>query len=130
MKRLVLLALSVEVPVMLLAAGAWDWPLFGLTLVMVVFTLGLQPVMDCLVAHYVPVSWHARAYGARFLVAIVVGSAAVPVVGWIFDATGGFGWLFIGLAVIAAAGAATAALLPRDVSDPARATEKLSEAAD
>jgi len=114
LKRLIMIGLSVEVPVLLLAAQAWDWPLFGLSIVMVVFTLGLQPVMDCLIAHYVPASWHARAYGARFLVAIVVGSAAVPAVGWVFDATGGFGWLFAGLAVVAAIGVSMAATLPRD----------------
>jgi MFS family permease len=120
LKKLIMIGLSVEVPVLLLAAQAWDWPLFGLSIVMVVFTLGLQPVMDCLIAHYVPAAWHARAYGARFLVAIVVGSAAVPVVGWVFDTTGGFGWLFAGLAAVAAIGVSMAATLPRDraANDP------------
>lgn len=118
MKRLLFIALAVEVPITLLAAQAWDWPLFALTILMVVFTLGLQPVMDSLVAHYVPPSWHARAFGARFLVAIVIGSAAVPAVGWIFDATGGFGWMFIGLGGIAAVGALVATLLPSERRAP------------
>jgi len=114
MKRLVVFALSLQVFVILGMAGAWDWPLVGLAVVMVIFTLGLQPVMDSLIAHYVPVAWHARAYGARFLSAIVVSSMSVPAVGWIYEATGGFEWLFFGLVGIAGLGALTAATLPTE----------------
>lgn len=114
MKRLVVLALSLQVVVMLAMARAWDWPLFALSVVMVVFTLGLQPVMDSLIAHYVPPAWHARAYGARFLSAIVVSSLSVPVVGWVFEATGGFEWLFFGLVGIAGLGVVAAVTLPTE----------------
>jgi MFS family permease len=114
MKRLVVLALSLQVLVMLAMARAWDWPLFALSVVMVVFTLGLQPVMDSLIAHYVPPAWHARAYGARFLSAIVVSSLSVPVVAWVFEATGGFEWLFFGLVGIAGLGVIAAATLPTE----------------
>jgi len=122
MKRLVVTALSLQVAIILGVAQAWDWPLFALAVLMVVFTLGLQPVMDSLIAHYVPAAWHARAYGARFLSAIVVSSLSVPAVGWIYAATGGFNWLFYGLVGIAAIGALTAATLPterRTVAAPA-----------
>jgi len=114
MKRLLALALAIQVPITLMAAQAWELPLFGIAILMVVFTLGLQPVVDSLVAHYVPPSWHARAYGARFLAAIVVSSASVPAVAWVFDATGGFDWLFYGLMGIAAFGAITALTLPSE----------------
>ena len=89
-------------------------PLFAIAILMVVFTLGLQPVVDSLVAHYVPPAWHARAYGARFLAAIVVSSASVPAIAWVFDATGAFDWLFYGLMGIAAFGAITAMTLPSE----------------
>lgn len=114
MKRLVLLALSLQVAIILGVSQAWDWPLFALAVLMVVFTLGLQPVMDSLIAHYVPASWHARAYGARFLSAIVVSALSVPAVGWVFEATGGFEWLFLGLVGVAGAGALMAATLPTE----------------
>ena len=114
MKRLLALALTLQIPITFFAAQAWELPLFGIAILMVVFTLGLQPVVDSLVAHYVPPSWHARAYGARFLAAIVVSSAAVPAVGWVFDATGEFNWLFYGLMGISAFGAVTALTLPSE----------------
>lgn len=112
MKRLVTLALSLQVVIILAIAQAWGWPLFALAVLMVVFTLGLQPVMDSLIAHYVPAAWHARAYGARFLSAIVVSSLSVPAVGWIFETTGGFDWLFYGLVGVAAVGALLASTIP------------------
>lgn len=114
MKRLLALALVLQVPITFFAARAWELPLFGIAILMVIFTLGLQPVVDSLVAHYVPPGWHARAYGARFLAAIVVSSASVPAVAWVFDATGGFDWLFYGLMGIAAFGAVTAMTLPSE----------------
>jgi len=114
MKWLVAMALSLEVLVILAIARAWDWPLFALGVLMAVFTLGLQPVVDSLVAHYVPPAWHARAYGARFLAAIVVSSSAVPAVGIVFDMTGDFTWLFFGLVAMAAVGAVTASTLPSE----------------
>ncbi|MBT3360967.1 MAG: MFS transporter [Rhodospirillales bacterium] len=114
MKRLLALSLVIQIPVTFLAAQMWDIPLFVVAILMAVFTLGLQPVVDSLVALYVPPSWHARAYGVRFLAAIVVSSASVPVVAWIFDATGAFDWLFYGLMGIAAFGAITALTLPSE----------------
>ncbi len=114
MKRLVVLALALQVPVILSIAQAWNWPLFALAVLMAVLTLGLQPVMDSLIAHYVPPAWHARAYGARFLSAIVISSLSVPAVGWIFETTGGFEWLFYGLVGVAAVGALTAMAVPTE----------------
>jgi MFS family permease len=114
MKWLVAAALSLQVLIILAIAQAWNWPLFALAVLMAVFTLGLQPVMDSLVAHYVPAAWHARAYGARFLSAIVISSLSVPAVGWIFETTGGFDWLFYGLVGVAALGALTALRVPSE----------------
>jgi MFS transporter, FSR family, fosmidomycin resistance protein len=111
MKWLVVGALTLQVPVTLIMAVAWDWSLFAVAICLAVFTLGLQPVVDSLVAHYVPPAWHARAFGTRFLAAIVASSISVPAVGWVFDATGSFFWLFAGLSIFAAIGALTALFL-------------------
>ena len=120
MKWLVAGALSIQVVVTLVMAVAWEWPLFLVAICLAVFTLGLQPVIDSLVAQYVPPAWHARAFGLRFLTAIVASSIAVPAVGWVFDATGSFFWLFAGLSVFAAIGALTAAFLfPSEKHAPA-----------
>ncbi len=114
MKWLVAGALTLQVPICWLAAHAADWPMFAIAVLMAVFTLGLQPVVDSLVAHYVPPAWHARAFGMRFLAGIVTSAVAVPAVGWIHTATGDFAWLFTGLGIIAAIGVGVASLLPSE----------------
>ena len=76
MKWLVAGALFLQLPICWLAAHAAGWPMFAIAVLMAVFTLGLQPVVDSLVAHYVPPAWHARAFGMRFLAGIVTSSAA------------------------------------------------------
>lgn len=114
MKWLVAGALFLQLPICWLALHATDWPMFTIAVFMAVFTLGLQPVVDSLVAHYVPSAWHARAFGMRFLAGIVTSSAAVPAVGWIHASTGDFVWMFAALGVIAAIGVAVASLLPTE----------------
>ena len=114
MKWLVAGALTLQVPICWMAVHAADWPMFAVAALMAVFTLGLQPVVDSLVAHYVPPAWHARAFGMRFLAGIVTSSIAVPAVGWIHIATGDFAWMFVGLGGIAAIGVGVASLLPSE----------------
>ncbi len=114
MKWLVAGALFLQLPVCWLALHATGWPMFTIAVFMAVFTLGLQPVVDSLVAHYVPSAWHARAFGMRFLAGIVASSAAIPAIAWIHTVTGDFVWLFVTLGGIAAIGVGIASLLPSE----------------
>lgn len=70
------------------------------------------PAENCLVARFCPEGWHARAYGAKFVLALGVASLAVPITGLIRDYTGGFFWFFMGLAACAAIVVCFAQFLP------------------
>ena len=107
MKWLVVGALTLQLPICWLAIHAADWPMFAVAVLMAVFTLGLQPVVDSLVAHYVPLGLarprlrhalsgryrHQFGGGARRS----AGSMPRPAIS---------SWLFAGLGGIAAVGAA------------------------
>ena len=71
------------------------------------------PAENCLVARFCPDGWHARAYGAKFVLALGVASLAVPITGLIRDTTGGFFWFFVALAGCAALVVCFALFLPR-----------------
>jgi FSR family fosmidomycin resistance protein-like MFS transporter len=109
----------VLIPVALVAAGVQGLQLVALCAVIQFSMTSALPAENCLVARFCPADWHATAYGAKFVLALGVASAAVPMVGWIFETTGGFFWMFTGLAIVAGAIAACAVFLPG-----ARATAK------
>ncbi|MDA1324363.1 MAG: MFS transporter [Proteobacteria bacterium] len=71
------------------------------------------PAENCLVARFCPEGWHARAYGAKFVLALGVASLAVPITGLIRDYTGGFFWFFLALAGCAAMVVCFALFLPQ-----------------
>jgi MFS family permease len=74
------------------------------------------PAENSLLVRYTPGRWRATAFGAKFVLAQGVSALGVPLVGYVFDATGDFLWMFgiliaLGLAVVAAA-----IYLPREPS--------------
>ncbi|MDA0991890.1 MAG: MFS transporter [Verrucomicrobia bacterium] len=71
------------------------------------------PAENCLVARFCPDGWHARAYGAKFVLALGVASLAVPITGLIRDYSGGFFWFFMALAGCAAMVVCFAIFLPQ-----------------
>ena len=113
LRRLAILVMTAQGVALLLAAKAMDWPMFAAAMAISAFLMGTQPITDTLIAHFVPRDWHSRAYGVRFLVAIIVGSAAVPLVGVVRETTGTFDLLFFGGGALALAAAVLASSLPR-----------------
>ncbi len=113
----------VMVPVALASAWAVDGPLIVLGAMLMVLMTGALPAENCLVAGFCPADWHARAYGAKFVLALGVSSLAVPMVGLIYDRTGGFLWHYLALGLLALIIAGFAAFLPalRAAPSPAAA---------
>lgn len=112
LKRLFLLSYGIMAPALLLGAGAADSVMvFALFMVMVA-TVGTQPISDALFGKYVPQRWINTAYGLRFAISLCSSAAALPLVSYVFDATGDFEWLFIVLAVVAAVAVVAIAMLP------------------
>jgi MFS transporter, FSR family, fosmidomycin resistance protein len=112
LKRLFLLTYGLMAPALLLCASAADGTMvFGLFMVMVC-TVGTQPISDALFGKYVPQRWINTAYGLRFAISLCSSAAALPLVGFVFDSTGDFYYLFLVLAVFAAIAIAAIAMLP------------------
>ena len=100
------------IPVALLSGYLSDLPLVGAAgAVMFLITASL-PTENSLVARYCPSNWRASAYGAKFVLGLGVSSLAIPITGKVFDVTGGFWWVFTGIAILAALIVAFAIFLP------------------
>jgi len=109
------------VPVAVASAWAVDAPLIVLGALLMLLMTSSLPAENCLVAGFCPADWHARAYGAKFVLALGVSSIAVPMVGLIYDRTSGFLWHYLALAGLAMIVAAAASLLPALRTAPAPA---------
>ena len=117
--RVYLCTYALMVPFAVLAANVAELPLVAVCAIIMVLSSAGLPAENSLVARYCPANWHATAYGTKFVLALGVSSLAVPMVGVIYDATGGFHWLFVAIAIFAAVIASGAALLPRVPAAPA-----------
>ncbi len=112
LKRLFLMTYGLMAPALLLCSAAADGTMvFGLFMVMVA-TVGTQPISDALFGKYVPQRWINTAYGLRFAISLCSSAAALPLVGFVYDSTGDFFYLFLVLAVFAALAILALAFLP------------------
>lgn len=111
------------VPLALLAAGWSEFPLIAASAVLMLLLTAALPAENCLVARFCPAAWHATAYGAKFVIGLGIASLAVPMVGAIYDTTGGFYWFYVIYGALAAATVFVAAFLPggKTAAQPAAA---------
>ena len=114
MKHVYVVAFVIQAPVLILAAYLDSWPLLFVAVAMVFVNVGALPSENGMLAHFTPGKWRGTAYGAKFVLALGVAAACVPLVGQIYDRTGGFFWLFILLGISAALVALIGAFLPND----------------
>jgi cyanate permease len=100
------------VPLLFAAAHLFDTELLAVAFAFVFLGVGALPISDSLVARYAPPQWRSRADGAKVVVGFGVASLGVPMVGLIYEHTGGFAWLFITLSGLALVVASAALFLP------------------
>jgi len=112
LKRIYVISYLIQAPVILFAANMTGLPLVAVAAIMVSMNMGMQATENLLVARYSPAKWKATAFGAKFVVSLGASSLAVPIVAFIRDGTGDFTWLFLSLAIIAAAVAIAGLMLP------------------
>ncbi|MCH9675866.1 MAG: MFS transporter [Gammaproteobacteria bacterium] len=112
-------AYCVQVPLLVVAATLADLPLVFVVMLMVLFQNGAGPAETALFARYSPARWRATAFGIKFVIALGVSALAVPLVAFIFDRTGGFYWLFVVMAGLAALTTLIGARLPHEPRTPA-----------
>jgi MFS transporter, FSR family, fosmidomycin resistance protein len=114
MRNVYIVMFLLQAPVLFLAAALTGLPLIGMSIAMVFINVAALPSENGLLARYTPGNWRATAYGAKFVLALGVSAAAIPLIGFIHDTTGGFFWLFILLGALATIVFAAALLLPND----------------
>ncbi len=123
----------VFVPVAILAANASGLPLVVVAgLVMFLITSSL-PGENSLVARYCPARWHATAFGTKFVLGLGVSALAIPAAGMIYDATGGFWWMFVAMAAIGGLVILAGLFLPRageTAGSPAAAPQPVASPAE
>ena len=64
-------------PALLSMAWFHGWALVGVTSIFMIFSLGMQPIENSLVARLTPPKWRSTAYGIKFILAFGVGSLSV-----------------------------------------------------
>lgn len=105
---------ALQVPFLVLAAGAYGAGLVPIAMMMVAANVGVLPAENSLVARYAPSRWRGLAFGLKFILAFGISGFGVKLEAVIYDATGGFWWLFMVLAAVGAVGVVAAVLLPAE----------------
>ncbi|HUB94660.1 MAG TPA: MFS transporter [Stellaceae bacterium] len=114
MKLVYVLAWAAEIPILAAAIGLYSTPLLAVTMCAFCMQSIATPVENSLLARYTPGRWRATAFGAKFVLSLGVSALGVPLVATVYDRTGGFSWLFVILAALAAIAVAAGSFLPLD----------------
>ena len=122
LKPVYILAWAAQIPFIFAAAGMMNLPLLATMMLIAVLGVFAGPAENSLLAKYTPGRWRATAYGAKFVLALGVSSLGVPLVGIVYDSTGGFWWLFFILGCTTIAIVAAAIFLPGEPRRSALAT--------
>jgi len=124
MKYVYMAAFIMQIPLLTLAGGLGGTSLFVVSLIMVTVNVGALPAENSLVARYAPAQWRGLAFGLKYILAFGVSGLGVLLEGYVYDVTGGFYWLFVILACIAAVAVSACLLLP---NEKAEATPQAAE---
>ena len=115
-------------PALFRAAVSTDYVMIVAIWMIVMITVGNQPVSDFLFSRYVPKRWVNTAFGFRFALSLGTAIVAVPLVGEVFDQTGDFYYAFLAMAAAAAIAVLSAFILPnRGIEAPATLTSPQPE---
>jgi MFS transporter, FSR family, fosmidomycin resistance protein len=111
-----------QLPLYALAASFYGLPLFFVIAGATLFNTIAVPAENVLLTRYTPDQWRATAFGAKFVLALGVGAAGVPLVAYLHERSGGFSWYFLLLAAITLLIATAALWLPSE--KPVRAVPR------
>ena len=110
---------AVQLPLLVIAASLGGWALFAFASAATLMNTLAVATENSLLSRYSPGRWRATAFGAKFVLSLGVAALGVPLVAYIYNATGDFYWLFIVLAVLAGTIVLASFALPRE--EPRRA---------
>jgi len=87
-----------QVPLLLVAAGATGIPFFLLLTPAVLLSTVSVAVENSLLSRYSPDKWRGTAFGAKFVLSAGVSAASIPLVALVHESTGDFFWVLVLLA--------------------------------
>ena len=114
LKKVYLVCWLLQVPLLVITAFLHSALLIPVLGVMVVTNTIGSPTENSLFAKYSPPKWRSTAFGIKFVLALGVASVSIPLIAWIFEETGEFVWLFLGLAGVSVIAVVISAFLPND----------------
>jgi MFS family permease len=103
---------ALQVPLLALAGTTQDFAMLAVAVAMMFFVFGQIPINDAMIARYTAEEWRARAYAVRYVVSFGGSALAVPLVAWMYRASGDFRLLYFTLAGLALAVLAAALFFP------------------
>lgn len=114
LKRLYVLSFLVQGPLLFGLAGMTGLPVVATATVAVLLGIGVLPAENMMLARFAPERHRSLAFAAKFVISFGTAPLALVIISRINEATGGFYWLFVLLAALAALVFAAALLLPGD----------------
>jgi MFS family permease len=120
-KRIYVLCLLLQVPMMALMAVLFDLPLVFAAVGVVIGSQVQIPAESLLLARYTPDRHRGLAFGAKFVLSFGAGPIAVQMAAYVFERTGDFQILYLALSALALLAFLAALLVPGDRKEPAPA---------
>ena len=102
LKRLMMGVALAQIPLLALAANLQGWAMLGAAVLMMLAVFGQIPLNDAIVGRYCADEYRARVLSVRYVVSLGVAAVAVPMIAVLHRTEGGFGNVFLVLAVLAA----------------------------
>jgi len=118
LKRVYVVAIASQIPLLWLAAGMAGAPLVLVATLMIIANTASLPAENILVSEAAPDRRQSLAFGIKFVLSFGAAPLAIRLVAFVTERTGGFGWLFLALTATAAAVTGCALLLPGDRRSP------------
>lgn len=114
LRTVYILGLLAQAPALAMLSTLAGGGMIGAAMAATALNVGVLPAENSLVARYSPSRWHGLSYGLKFVLSFGVAGLGARLEGYLYDLTGGFGWLFVLLATAAAVASLTALLLPTE----------------
>jgi MFS family permease len=122
MRRLLIGVALLQIPLLAIAANLNGWAMLAAALAMMLAIFGQIPLNDAIVGKYVADEYRARVLAVRYVVSLGVAAVAVPLIAVLHRTEGGFGNVFLVLAVLAAGMFAASMFFPAKPAQLAAAT--------
>jgi MFS family permease len=106
---------ALQAPLLFVAGSVENYAMLAVALAMMFFIFGQVPINDAMVAAYTDEKWRSRAFAVRYVVSFGASACSVPLVAYVYRATGDFKYLFFVLAALACVMLAAAVCMPAQV---------------